>query len=176
MGLAVAASCLRLTIGAEGGRPALTEYQVKAAFLYNFAKFVEWPQASFKEAGAALVIGILGQDSFGEVLDRTVENKLINGRPIKVKRFGVDEDPGDCHLLFISRSEAERMGEVLSRLRGRSVLLVGETDGFLELGGMISFYLEDQRVRFTVNLDAAEGVRLKISSKLLGVAKVVRAK
>jgi hypothetical protein len=155
-------------------KPDLTEYQVKAAFLFNFVKFVEWPAASFRCADEPLVIGMVGEDPFGDDLDRILRNKSINDRPLKLKRFQSGQDPTGCHLVFISRSEKARLPEIMRALKGSNVLLVSELEGFLELGGMIRFYLDSSKVRFEINPRSAESAGLKMSSKLLGVAKVVR--
>jgi hypothetical protein len=158
--------------GAE--KPNPTEYQVKAAFLFNFVKFVEWPVASFSRADAPLVIGVLGEDPFGEDLDRILRNRSINGHALQLKRFPSGQDPAGCHLVFISESEKARAPEVVRTLRASNVLLVSELEGFLELGGMIRFYLESDTVKFEINPRSAERAGLKMSSKLMGVAKVVR--
>lgn len=158
---------------ARAEKPALTEYQVKAAFLFNFVKFVEWPAASFSRADAPLVIGVVGEDPFGEDLDRILRNKFINNRPLKLKRFPSGQDATGCQLVFVSRSEKARLAEIVRALKGSSVLLVSEMEGFLEVGGMIRFYLDSDNVRFEINPRSVERTGLKMSSKLLGVAKVV---
>jgi YfiR/HmsC-like len=165
---------LTLSGQARAEKPDLTEYQVKAAFLFNFVKFVEWPAASFSRADEPLVIGVVGEDPFGDDLDRILRNKSINNRPLKLKRCQNGQNPTGCHLVFISQSEKARMPEIVRSLKGSSVLLVSELEGFLELGGMIRFYLDSNNVRFEINPRSAERAGLKISSKLLGVAKVVR--
>ena len=147
-----------------------TEYQIKAAFLFNFAKFVEWPPAAFAEATSPMVIGILGENPFGDDLERTIRGKTINNRPLVIKEFRSPAEATNCHVLFISTSEKQRLPEILKSLHGTSVLTVGETDRFIETGGMINFVAEGNKIRFQINEVAAESAGLKISSKLLSLA------
>ncbi len=172
LAIAVAAVAAFVPARAQSERP--TEYQVKAAFLYNFTKFIEWPQDSPADNRTPIVLGILGDDPFGSVLEKTVYGKTVNGRPLEVRRFRQVQEVKGCQILFISASEDKRLPGILQTLRGSSVLTVGETKGFTRLGGIIRFILEDNRVRFEINLSAAQRARLKISSKLLAVAYVVR--
>jgi hypothetical protein len=151
-----------------------TEYQVKAAFLFNFAKFVEWPPQSFRRADGPLCIGILGEDPFGPVLDKTVQNKTVNGHALTLRRLKRGQDPTGCHVLFISRSEQGQAAELIAQLKGQSVLLVSEIDDFLEAGGMIRLYLETDSVKFAINPGAVEQAGLSASSKLLAIAKIER--
>ena len=150
------------------------EYKVKAAVLYNFAKFVEWPAAAFPEPRSPFNLCVLGDDPFGPSLDRTVAGESIDGRPIAVQRGARLAELKGCHLLFVSHSERERQREVLAALRDAAVLTVGDAGRFLDDGGMIDFVLEGNKVRFEVNLTAVEKSPLKISSKLLRLARVVR--
>jgi YfiR/HmsC-like len=152
---------------------APSEYQVKAAYLYNFLKFVEWPEDSFADPLAPIVIGVVGEDPFGNALPQVVIGKTIQGRDLVIRKYHSGEDLRGAHILFISVSEKKRLPQVLSGLRGSSVLTVADMDGFLEAGGMIQLLSEDNRVRFAINLDAADRARLKISSKLLSLAKRV---
>jgi hypothetical protein len=151
------------------------EYGVKAAFLYNFAKFVDWPAGAFPDARSPFNLCVLGDDPFGPLLDRTVADDSIDGRPIAVRRGARLAELRGCHVLFVSRSERERRREVLAALHNAAVLTVGDADGFLADGGMIDFVLESNRVRFEVNLAAVEKSPLKMSSKLLRLARVVRS-
>jgi hypothetical protein len=146
------------------------EYQVKAAFLYNFAKFVEWPPGSFADRAAPLRICVLGQDPFGEELRNIASNKIINGRKLVVDEVADLAAARRCHILFIAASKKAEMKQTVESLRGADVLTVGDTKGFAKMGGMINFVLEDDRVRFEVNQTAAEQTGLRISSKLLSVA------
>jgi hypothetical protein len=147
------------------------EYQLKAAFLYNFAKFVEWPAGAFPSEAAPVTICVYGEDPFGRTLEELVRNERIGNRPLEVRRPDSLGRLGECHILYVSRSERAREGEVVSSLGEAPVLTVGESESFLRSRGMIGFFLEENKVRFQVNLDAAESSRLKISSKLLRLAK-----
>lgn len=151
-------------------QPAPTEYQVKAAFLYNFVKFVEWPAAALPP-NSAVSLCVLGQDPFGSDLESTVEGRVLNGRPLQIRRSERLGDLDTCHVLFISSSERAGVATLLAALKGTSVLTVGETDGFATQGGMIGLTLEKNKVRFEINVLAAERARLRISSQLLRLAK-----
>ncbi len=157
---------------AQDGTPS--EYQVKAAFLYNFAKFVEWPDGDFADAGAPLVIGILGEDPFGDAIDEVIKGKMVNGRPLVIRRLKQTQSLGTCHILFISSSEKKRLGQIVEDLRMASVLTVGEAEAFVQAGGIVGFVMEDGRVRFEINADGAERAQLRVSSKLMALAKVIR--
>jgi hypothetical protein len=148
-----------------------SEYEVKAAFLYRFASFVEWPPGS---AHGPLCIGVAGQDPFGAALDEVVKGKSINGRAFVVKRFQTGQEPAGCHIVFISSSEKKKLRSILDRLHGEAVLTVGDMPGFCENGGVVNLELADDRVSFEINLDAAERARLRLSSKLLSLAKIIR--
>ena len=153
--------------------------KVKAAYLYQFAKFVEWPAESFENEKAPLVIGVIGQDPFGKILDRTVESKQIGGRPIEIHRFagGGREDAGaleQCHVAFICESERRRPYYIYSVLNERSILLVSDIPGFARDGGMIGLVLEEGRIAFEINREALENAGLKVSSKLLKLARLVQ--
>ena len=164
------------TADAQAGDGDSSEYLIKAGFIYNFAKFVEWPSAAFSQPDSPIVIGVLGTDPFGNVLDRIVEDKKIGPRPFVVRRYrwGKDlKDLKDCKILFVSASEKTRIDEILLSVKGLPILTVGETPGFAERGGVIRFTLEDNRVRFEVNVDAAHQADLNISSRLLTLAKII---
>ncbi|HEV2425792.1 MAG TPA: YfiR family protein [Terriglobia bacterium] len=148
-----------------------SEYQVKAAFVYNFARFVDWPEGTPEQT---FVIGILGEDPLGRALEAVVNQKTVNGRPIVVRRIASAAAGRDCRVVFISASEQRRVPAILDVLKGSAVLTVGESEGFAKQGGMINFIMEDDRVRFEVNVDAAEQARLKISSRLLRLARIVK--
>jgi hypothetical protein len=170
---AIAVIAAFAVVGAAETSP-LTEYQIKAAFLYNFAKFVEWPATALRDPRAPVIVGVLGEDPFGEDLDDTLSDKVVGGRQLVVKRFGRLRDVGASHILFISSSERGRLPEILRALQHMSILTVGETEEFARLGGVVNFLLEDNKVRFEVNVDAAERAGLKVSSKLLRLARIVR--
>lgn len=148
-----------------------TEYELKAAFLYTFAQFTEWPPEAFADPSTPLVFGIAGADPFGSILEETVKRELVHGRPVVVRRFTRGEDLRSCHVLFVSASERRQLPQILADLKGASVLTVSEIDRFRYFGGIVTFIMEGPKVRFEINLKAAENARLKISSKLLKLAK-----
>jgi len=147
-----------------------TEYQIKAAFLYNFAKFVEWPPQAFADAQSPIVIGVLGKNVFDDNLEKIIHGKTVNNRPFLFKELHTATEATNCHILFISVSEKEKLPKILESLRGTSVLTVSESDQFIASGGMINFVIEDQKVHFQINDKAAKKAGLKISSKLLSLA------
>jgi len=160
---------------ALGGRAQenLSEYQVKAAYLFNFLKFVEWPKDAFTDPLAPIVIGVVGKDPFGDALPQVVIGKTVQGRDLVIRIYHAGEDLRGAHILFISSSERKRIPAILSSLRGSCVLTVADTTGFLEAEGMIQFLTENDRVRFAINVDATNQAKLKVSSKLLSLAKVM---
>ena len=145
------------------------EYQAKAGFLLNIAQFVNWPSQS---SDAPFVIGILGDDPFGSYLDETVRGQKVNNRSLSVQRFRRRVDSRPCTILFISQSERDRVGQILSNLKGRAVLTVSDIDGFTDLGGMIQLFTENNSIRMRINLGAVKASDLRVSSKLLRVAEV----
>jgi hypothetical protein len=147
------------------------EYEVKAAFLLNFTKFVDWPASAFADPAAPFTICVLGKDPFGRSLDEIVQGEAVAGRRLVVRRISDPPGPQACQLLFIDESTKER-SRVLSGLPA-GVLTVGDGDHFVHDGGMIEFVVENRRVRFDIHQSAAERAGLKLSSKLLGVARVV---
>jgi hypothetical protein len=142
-------------------------------FLFNFAQFVEWPQGAFAGANAPLVIGILGEDPFGGYLNETIRDEKVNGRPIEIQRYHRVDEIKTCHILFISPSETERYEQIFARLQGRSILTVGDAEGFATRGGVIRFLTEQNRIRLRVNVAAARAAGLTVSSQLLRAAEVV---
>lgn len=148
--------------------PSPTEYQIKAAFLYNFAKFVEWPADAFASPDSPVIFGVIGDDPFGKDLEQVIGQKTVNFRPVVIKRFDTPTPSEPVHVLFIARSERRRIGQILTALANAPTLTVGdEIDRFTDAGGMINFVVESRKVRFEINNKAAEATRLKISSKLL---------
>lgn len=155
--------------------PAQTasEYELKAMFLYNFPKFIEWTADSFSNDTAPFVVGVLGNDPFSGQLDQTMKGKSLNARPVVVKHFKWGQNLRECHLLFISGSEQKRLAQILDSLRGSSVLTISDINSFCQLGGVIGLELENKKIQFIVNLDTADQAKLRISSKLLSLAKRV---
>jgi hypothetical protein len=150
------------------------EYAIKAAYLYQFGRYVQWPAESFADGNAPLVIGVLGTDPFGGVLEDIARSKRIEGRPIVVRRFAAMADYTACHILFVPASVSpEQKAASLRKLQGTRTLLVGEEPGFAENGGTINFFLEENRIRFEINMEIAKQDQLKISSKLLSLAKII---
>jgi YfiR/HmsC-like len=166
--------------GAQAGDGSdSSEYLIKAGFIYNFAKFVEWPSTAFAEPDSPIVIGVLGTDPFGDIINHVVEGKKIGARGFVVRRFKWikelkdQKDFKECRILFVSSSEKLHFEEIVDAVKGLPILTVGETPGFAERGGMIRLMLEDNRVRFEVNVDAAHYGNLNISSRLLTLARII---
>jgi|HubBroStandDraft_6_1064221.scaffolds.fasta_scaffold754543_2 hypothetical protein len=153
---------------------AFNEYQVKAAFLYTFAKFVEWPAQAFSSPSAAMTICVLGEDPFGGFLDETVKGKTIGDRPLAVYRIAELSAGRDCKILFISISERSRTPALLASMATSGLLTVGDTAEFTTQGGIIGLRRDGERIRLSVNLAAAEKAKLRISSRVLSLATIVR--
>ena len=151
----------------------VSEYQVKAVFLFNFAQFVEW-DASGARAGTPIIIGVLGDDPFGAVLDETLRGERLGQRPFEVRRYRDGRDVAGCDILFISRSEGDEIGEIIAELKNRPILTVSDVHDFARRGGMIQFVTDRGRIRLRINPAAAEAADLTISSKLLRAAEIVR--
>lgn len=150
---------------------APTEYQIKAAFIYHFAEFVDWPPQAFTGASSPMVIGILGENVFGDNLQRTINGKTVRGHPLQVKQFTSLAEATNCQVLFISASEKDNLPKILAQLQGGNILIVGEKmDNFLGAGGMINLVIVEDKVRFQINNEAAKKAGLTISSKLLSLA------
>lgn len=160
---------LLLAVPALLGAQTASEYDVKAAFLYNFTKFVDWPPDAFPDP-SSLKICVLGDNPFGNSL-QTVAGELVGNRKLTVMRTDSLAKPAGCQVLFISRSEREHVPQILAAVKGSPVLTVGDTKGFADDGVIINFVPEGSKVRFEINTDSAERARLRISSKLLQLAK-----
>jgi hypothetical protein len=156
-------------LSAQVQSQATNEYQVKAAFIFNFAKFVDWPSDASGNGGA-LVVGVVGEDPFGGALDQ-LNGNTVNGRRLQIKRMRWGDDLRGCQILFISASEGKHLGKILESIKGTSVLTIGEMPQFNQSGGMIRFVIQDNKVRFEINAAAAGQARLRISSKLLALSK-----
>jgi hypothetical protein len=165
-------ACVALAPGVDGAEAA-PEYQVKAVFLFNFTRFVEWPPQAFATPGEPFVIGILGDDPFGARIDDVTRNERIGEHPLLVRRYRHAEEIGDCQMLFIGRDESAGFGKVVARFNHRAVLIVSEIEGSAEQGAMIQFATESSHVRLRINADAARGAGLVVSSKLLHLAEIV---
>ncbi len=177
-----AKAILALCLLAAAAQPALArepvaevnqEYAIKAAYLFNFGRYVQWPQEAVYGRDAPLVIGVLGKNPFGGLLDQ-ISQKKLEGRPIAVLRLSSMAEYKPCHILFVAASAtAEDKSKALKLAQYAPILLVGEEAGFAEQGGTINFVVEENKVRFQINPDAAKRSQLKISSKLLGLARIV---
>jgi YfiR/HmsC-like len=151
------------------------EYQIKAAFLFNFAQFVNWPSAAFANTNAPFYIGVMGDDPFGGALDATVQDEAIDNRKIVIERSKNVEDLKNCQMIFVSKSEKRHIPEILTDLDSKPILTVGESEGFAEHGGGINFYLAGPKVRFEINQGVAQNDGLKISAQLLSLGKIVQS-
>ena len=163
-----------LAFCSAGYSQTVSEYQLKAAYLYNFAKFVEWPADTFAGPNAPLRICVLGQNPFAGDLEQITAGKSVNGRTIQVDHVQGVSQARTCHIVFVSAAKNDEVKRILEGLRGASVLTVGDTKDFVAQGGIINLVLEDNRIRFEVNLKAATEGRLKISAKLLSLARLVQ--
>ena len=173
-GLCVA-GVLLLALGRSGSADERTvrEYQVKAAFLFHFAQFSEWPADAFPRGDSPLVIAVVGRaDPFAGALERAVRDKRIGGHPIVVAHYASAASVGACHVLFVCDDQSDALDQVLQKAGG-ATLTVGDFDGFTDRGGLVRFFPEDNKVRFEINLDALRHSRLKISAKLLKLARIV---
>ncbi len=165
--------CLWLTCGGLAlaqETPKVPDYQVKAVYLYNFTKFTDWPTNTFASADAPIVIGIVGDDPFGNTLDVLIKGEIVNHHPLVIKRLNPGDDLQSCQILFICRNEKEHLPALLQKLKGSHVLTVGDDSGFLDQGGMVNFVLVDEKVKLEINVTAAKEAGLQISSKLLKLA------
>jgi hypothetical protein len=190
--LLIAAVVLLILLMASNAYPDTTsaqykEYEVKAAFMYNFLKFVNWPEKKMAEDGNQIIIGIIGDDPFGSATD-IFKGKTIENRILVVKRFedvrqlkemsendknNRMEELKKCHLLFICSSEQKYVRDIIDIVGNHGVLTVGDTDNFIESGGIVNFFLEDNKIRFDINLDSADKAGLEMRSQLLRLARKV---
>lgn len=175
-------------IKAEAESAQSLEYQVKAAFLYNFFQFVDWPEEKPADSNKPVTIGIIGKDPFGDAFG-PLKDKKVKGRSVVIKRFksfeelkkSTEKDKPEsgqeietlteCYLLFICSSEQKNLKEIIDTVKDHSVLTVGEMEGFLEAGGIIRWFVEEKKIRFEINITAAEHAKLKMRSELLRLAK-----
>ena len=171
--LVLAASAVAPPSGAvAAGDARANEYQVKAAILYNLAKFVEWPADAFANATQPLAICVVGLDPFGALLDDALRGHLVSGRAATVKRL--DDVKADCHVLFVAASERRRLAAIIDQIGQASVLTVSDAEGFTDVGGIIGLSVDGERVRFDINTAGAERARLRLSARLMALASAVR--
>jgi YfiR/HmsC-like len=154
-------------------RGADLEYQVKAAYLLNFTRYVEWPARAFDSPSEPITICVLGQDPFGSVLDATLRGRTTQGRQASVRRVATVAETEGCHVVFISRETWRDQPDLPRRVRALGMLTVGESDEFAQQGGVISFVIQNEAVRFVVNADARDRAGLRISSRMLSLAAAV---
>ena len=172
--LAAALGLLAVCPATAQDRPKAPEYRIKAAFLYNFTLYAEWPPESFAKPDSPIVLAVAGEDPFGNELDAAVRGKTVKGRSIEVHRYARAGDIDPCHLLFLDNAEARNLPQILRRFEDLPPLTIGETEDFTRAGGSVRFFVEGNKVRFEVNTDAVARARVRMSSKLLSLAKVVR--
>ena len=159
----------RWPLEAQNSQPG--EYEVKAAFLYNFAKFVEWPPGAFPSRTSPITIGVLSDERFQSVLGQTLIGKTAQDRALVVRRLDASlQDASQCHIVFVSSAERGAISDLLNATKGTSVLTVSETEGFAQRGGMVNFLLIENKVRFEINNLSAKNSGLKISARLLQLA------
>ena len=176
----IAGFLVAVAIGAHGGqaedpsRPTVLEYQIKAAYLYNFAKFVDWPADKLADGSGPILVGVMGRDPFGSLLDGAFQGKTVRGHSLEVRRVSELAELKQCHMVFISEPERRRLGEILQSLGTEGVLTIGEMRQFAEQGGMVNFTTEDNKVRLEINVGATDRAGIKISSQLLKLARVIR--
>ncbi len=171
--ISLALFCPVVNAAPETAAPISAEYQVKAVFLFNFAQFVEWPPRAFQKNNAPLVIGVLGEDPFGTYLDDLVRGEKVGERPLLIRRYPHGDEPGDCHILFVCRSETKDLEKILAQLHDRSVLTVSDVDAFTRQGGMVRFVTENGKIRLRINVEASKASHLTISSKILRPGTIV---
>lgn len=160
----------------RGQETGFSEYEIKAAWLLNFARFVNWPTNAFGSPNSPIVMGVAGRDPFGRLLEKVFAGKTVKGRPLVIRHPASDQELQQCHILFISNSERRRLREMLEKLATQPVLTVGETDDFLDQGGILNFVLKEQSIRFEINVQAAKAAGLKLEANLLKIATSVRGK
>lgn len=148
------------------------EYQLKAAFLFNFTRFIHWPASAYASADSPFVIGIVGNDPFGTYLDDLVNGELADGHRIIVRRYAEGADLTGCQLIFISAGDAARLKVILSAIGQQQVLTVGDADSFTSSGGMVRFFKENNRIKIEIRLNTVKTAQLDVSAKLLQLAKV----
>ena len=150
------------------------EYLLKAAYLFNFASFVEWPAARFKKSDSPIIFGVVGVDPFGDSLEKTFKGRKVGTRALTVSRFSDAKSLGNCHVLFLPQGHKQDLKKIIAYCQKTNVLLVSESPGFLKQGGIVNFYIEDDSIQFEIHVDRAKRWKLEISSKLLRLARLVK--
>ncbi|MGF7079352.1 YfiR family protein [Mucilaginibacter sp. UYCu711] len=152
-------------------KPAL-EYQVKAAFLYNFTRFISWPASAFNSPKAPFIIGIVGNDPFGSYLEDIIDQEKVDDHPIIVQRYHDIRDINNCQILYISAGDNNKIKEIIAGVAHKNVLTVSDADKFVNWGGIINFFKDDNKLRVQINTAAAKAAGVEISSKLLKISKI----
>ena len=150
------------------------EYQIKAAFLYNFTKFVEWPTDRFANESASIILCVIGMDPFGATLEDTVAGKAVKGRPIDIGRIDTVDELDACHLIFVGLSEPDRLRQIVAISHAANALTVGDIEDFIEYGGVIGLIKRANKIQFEINLISAKQARLKLDLRLLRLANSVK--
>jgi hypothetical protein len=164
---------LTLSVPCRADGPS-KEQLVKAAFIYNFTQFVDWPPEAFDKDDSPLIVAMIGDDSLAGALDKAMENKTAGTRPIVVKHFATLDDLGPCHLLFVPSSQDSNLAALFDKIKGKPILTVGESDAFMPAGGTMHLFLEDGKMRFEVNSDAFDANKLHPSAKLMSLARIFK--
>jgi hypothetical protein len=175
VGLAVLLALLGLASSASGQQAAQAD-QLKAAFVFQFANYVQWPDSAFEDASSPVVIGIVGNDAMVKTLTASVRGKTVGTRGFRVTNITSEKDVESCHIVFIDAADDKRVDDYLAYTRTKPVLTVSDDDNFTAEGGIIRLFEKDNKLRFEVNVDEAERSGITISSKLLGLAQVVHDK
>jgi hypothetical protein len=149
-------------------------YEIKAAFIYNFAQFTQWPESAFASSDAPFVLAFIGDSSLGPVLDQVLQGKSIAGHPIVLKHLDSTSQISGCHLLFIPESEESHLDDIFNVIGNQPILTVGETTKFMQAGGIIRFFIADGRIRFEIDPDAADKAALRLSSRLMSLATIFK--
>jgi hypothetical protein len=171
--LAAAIAVVSFALPCRAGAPT-REYQVKAAFIFNFTQFVEWPDSAFSSSDAPFVIGVMNRDPFDGALEEAMDGKSVGHHPISIKHFDSPNDINGCELLFVPADRDDSLSAIFGKLGKSSVLTVGETDAFMASGGQFRFYIDGNRIRFEVDPDAVDGAGLKVSAKLMKLARIYK--
>ena len=163
-------------VGSRAQETTFSEYEVKAAWLLNFARFVNWPTNTFQSLESPIVVGVAGKDPFGRLLEKAFAGKTVKGRSLVVRHPTTDQELRQCHIVFVSNSERRRLREILEKLGNHAVLTVGESEDFLDQGGVVNFVLKEKSIRFEINVQAAKSAGLRMEANLLKIATSVRGK
>lgn len=154
------------------------EYEVKAAFIYNFARFVDWPTNSFETTNSPIVIGILGKDPFGQTLENVIKDEIVKNRKLELKKYNKIEDitTNNCHILFVCKSEENKLPQILKYLEGKNILSVGDFEGFATKGGIVRLLTMKDRVGLRINLVTLKKTNIVVSSQVLRAAEIIDGK